>query len=205
MSMQSISLACFLVVLSGSAVAAQNSRDDWKLQKSTFDLRAHLTHSLAEAPLTSAERAQIYETVDNRTIRSSFTDSQRDEERKTVLSARVGEIALAEDGSQQVLVQGPASFCGASGNCPIWVFIRQRDRLQLILEAGGGALILRGTSNHGFRDVATGWHMSAEQERIAVYRWNGTKYEQVDCYGARFDLDNRDKPPVITDCEPAPR
>lgn len=196
---------CLLAILCGGVAATQSSRDDWKQLRSSFDLKAHLTHSLADAPLTSRERAQIYRLIDNKTVHDSFTDEQRDEERKTVLSARVGSIVLAEDGSQQVLVQGPALFCGANYNCSIWIFIRQRGQLHLALEAGGGALILRNTSSHGFRDVATAWHMSGFEEAFGVYRWNGRKYEEVDCYSVKHDRNDPDKPPEIAGCGERPR
>jgi hypothetical protein len=198
--MRTIPLICLLAVLCGRVAAAQSPRDDWKQLRSSFDLKAHLTHSLTDAPLTRRERARIYEVIDNKAIHDSFTDEQRVEEQQTVMSARVGSIVLAEDGSQQVLVQGPASFCGASGNCSIWIFTRHRGKLQLVLEGGGSVLIVRKTSRHGFHDVVTGWHMSAEEEALSVYRWNGTKYKQVDCYSAKFDLNNPGQPPVITSC-----
>jgi len=198
--MRIISLMCFLAVLHGGVAAAQSSRDDWKLLRSSVDLEACLTHSLADATLTSGERAQIYRVVDNDTIHESFTDQQRNEERRTVLSARVGLIGLAEDGSQQVLVQGPALFCGAAGNCPIWVFIRHRGQLRLALQGGAGLLIVRKESSHGFRDLTTGLHMSAVEGLFWVYRWTGTKYERVDCYSAKFDPSSSGKPPVIADC-----
>jgi hypothetical protein len=128
----------------------------------------------------------------------SSTDSQR-EEQETMRSARVGFIGLADDSSQQILVKGPESpdFCGASGNCPIWIFIRRSGRLQLALETGGQILVLRAASSQGFRDLATGWHMGAGREDFSVYRWNGAGYNEVDCYEA----DINSNPPLITDCK----
>jgi len=41
------------IVVCASVATAQTQRDSWKLK--AFDLEAHLTHSLADAPLTSAE------------------------------------------------------------------------------------------------------------------------------------------------------
>jgi len=199
----SLPLIALLLVLSvprEGAAAAQSSRDDWKRVHSALDLQALLTHSLADAPLTSAERAQIYKVIDDKTIHDSFTDDQRDEERKTVLSARVGRIGLADDGSQQILVEGPSMFCGATGNCSLWVFNRHDGKLQLVLAAGGGLFFVRQTSRHGYHDVATGWHMSAFEEAYAVYGWNGTKYEQIDCYGVAFDRNSSGGPPAVTDC-----
>ena len=119
------------------------------------------------------------------------------------MSARVGSIVLAEDGSQQVLVQGPRLFCGANGNCSYWIFIRHRGQLRLILDAAG-AFLLRNTFSHGFRDVVLERHMSAFEEGFAVYRWNGTKYEQADCYSVKHDRDDPDKPPVIAGCGKKP-
>lgn len=165
-----------------------------------FDLEAHLTHSLSNAPLTDAERGQIYRLIDDKTIHDSFTDEQRDKERETVLSSRVGSIMLADHGKEQVVVQGPAIFCGAHGNCSIWIFTRESGRLRLVLETGGGIFIVSKNSSRGFHDVATGWHMSAEEEGFSVYRWDGSKYFELDCYRARFDADEPERPPKIEDC-----
>jgi len=200
-SLVTVFFVCLAAARGGGAAAAGGSRDDWKKLRKPFDLEAHLTHSLADAPLSSGERAEIARTLDDETLHDSFTDQQRQEERKAVMGARVGSIGLADDGSEQVLVQGPALLCGATGNCPLRIFIRRSGKLQLALEGGGGVLIVRDTSSHGFRDVVTGWHMSAFEEALAVYRWNGAKYEQVDCYNAKFDLNDDGKAPVITDCE----
>ena len=197
-----IPVMCLLMALSGGVAAAQSSRDDWK-PGSTHRVNAKLIYSLANAPLTTIERQQVYRLLDNDTVHDSFTDAQRDQERETVMDARIGFIELAEVGGQQVLVQGPSLFCGASGNCRYLVFIRQRERLRLVLDAGGD-FELRKTSSHGFHDVATSWHMSAYEQLINVYRWNGAKYEHADCYSVNWDRDDPDKPPVIAGCHKVP-
>jgi len=194
---------CLLAVLCGGMAAAQSSRDDWK-RGSLFDVDEHLTYSLRDAPLTGRERELIYRLIDNQIVHDSFTDAQREEERNTVMSARVGSIVLADDGSQQVLVEGPRLFCGANSNCSYWIFIRQRGKLQLAL-AATGAFIVRNTSSQGFRDVATAWHMSGFEVGFTVYRWNGRKYEQADCYSVKRDRDDPDKPPVIAGCGKGPQ
>ncbi len=193
---------CLLIVLSGEVAAGQSSRDDWK-PGSTYSVKSNLIYSLANAPLTTEERAQIYRLIDDRTVQESFTDAQRDEERETVMDARIGFIELTEGGGQQVLVQGPSLFCGASGNCRYLVFTRQRERLRLVLDAGGD-FVLRKTSSHGFHDVVTSWHMSAYDQLIKVYRWDGTEYKKADCYSVNRDRDNTDKPPLISGCHEGP-
>lgn len=115
------------------------------------------------------------------------------------MSARVGLVELADDGSRQVVVEGPRLFCGANSNCSYWVFLHQHGELQLVL-AATGALTVRNTSSHGFHDVATAWHLSGFEVGVMVYRWDGTKYEQADCYSVKRDRDDPDKPPVIVGC-----
>ena len=165
-----------------------------------FDLDAHLIYSLSNAPLTDGERKQVYRLIDDKTIHDSLTDEQRDKERETVLSARVGLIMLADDGSKQIVVLGPSQFCGANWNCSIWVFTRQRGRLRLVLQTGGGVFIVSKTSHRGFRDLATGWHMGAQEEEFRVYQWDGSKYNEFDCYRAQFDPNDRGRPSRIEDC-----
>ena len=176
----------------------QSARDDWK-PGNTREVERRLVYSLANAPLSAKEREQAYRLLDNPTIHDSFTDAQRNEERESVMSARVGFIELTQGGGQQVLVQGPRLFCGASGNCRYLVFIRQGERLRLVLDAAGNFL-LRNTSSHGFWDVVTSWHMSAYEQVLNVYRWDGAEYQKADCYSVSHDRDNPDQPPAIAGC-----
>ncbi len=76
------------------------ARDDWK--QPSLDLDTQLTATLAEAPpLTGEERAQVYKVIVNFAV-----SEKRKEEPETLMSARVGTIGFATDGSRQVLVQG---------------------------------------------------------------------------------------------------
>ena len=204
MTIRATSLTCLFAVVCGAAVPAQSSRYDWK-QWSVLDLDKLLTYTLQDTPLTNSERQQIYKQIDNEYVHDSFTDAQRDEEREAVMSARVGSIALADDGSQQVLVQGPRFFCGATGNCSYWVFIRQNGQLRLVLAAGGSLIRVRNASRHGFCDVATFWHLSAYDSESRVYHWDGSKYEQADCFISKLNRDDPDKAPIIAGCAEGPQ
>jgi hypothetical protein len=138
--------------------------------------------------------------IDEKTIHDSFTDDQRDKERETVLSARVGLISLTDGQIQQIVVRGPAITCGHSWNCSIWILARDKSGLRLVLRTGGNDLIVSKTSNQGFHDLATGFHISAEEEAFGVFQWDGRQYTQVDCYSAKFDLDDRNRPPKLESC-----
>jgi hypothetical protein len=182
------------------AAYAQAPRGEWKDMDQSFDVEAHLTHSLANAELSAQERGDIYRLIDDKTVHDSFTDNQREDERQAVLSARVGFIRLADRGPSFLLVQGPRLFCGATGNCSLWIFARAHGQLRLVLTTGGGILILSKHSTRGFHDIATGWHMSAEEEGFSVYRWDGTQYAPADCYWAHFNSDDPSLPPSIKNC-----
>lgn len=171
-----------------------SARDDWR--HPSLDLEYQLDHTLANAPFTADERSRILEVIEKFAI-----DEKQQVDRETLMTARVGSIGLADDGSQQILVQGPYSaFCGASGNCPMWIFTVDRSgQFKLALETFGNAIVLRNKSRNGFRDFATSSHMSAYEQYISVYRWVGSKYEQADCYTATTDSDGSNSA-VIADC-----
>jgi len=192
-----IALLPVLLLLCGGSAAGQEPRDDWKLEALSTDLLRHLPHSLEGAPLTSQEREEIYRQIDADLRASDLLAGQPPEqERETVMGAAVGTVHLAEDGSEQVLVRAPRAVCG-NGGCPVWLFVSERGKLRAVLASGGGALIVRKTTSRGFHDVTTVWHMGGGEAGYNVYRWNGRKYEEIDCYRARGAGGG---PPVITDC-----
>lgn len=175
---------------------AQRPRDDWKIKP--LDLEALLNHSLADAPLMESERDQIYRIVDE-DAHNSFSNAERGEERKAIMSIRVGFIALSQDGSQQILVRGTRSFCGATGNCSMWIVVRQAAQLRLVLGNEGQRLIVRSSSTRGFRDIAIGLHDSAFEEQYTVFRWDGVQYKQADCYRTEYPAtgDGKGRPAIL--------
>jgi len=38
--------------------------------------------------------------------------------------------------------------------------------------------------------LADAWHISAYEQLINVYRWNGAEYKKADCYNVSRDRDN---------------
>jgi hypothetical protein len=170
--------ACLLgVVLCGAIAIAQLKRDSWKLAPFAVDL----THSLADAPLSNSEREQIYRALDNKGMHESFTDQQRELERETVMRSRVGSIALARNGSEQVFVQGPPSMCGARTEC-IRIFVRQDGQLRLVFDSWGTGFSVQASYHNGYHDIGTGTIWSAGETEYRDYRWGGARYQQVDCY-----------------------
>jgi hypothetical protein len=120
------------------AAHGQRPRDEWKHHDRAIDLYGAHTYSLAGAPRAEAERSLIYHTIAGKIDQAFPTDTETNEEREAILSARARRVKLANGGSQQIIVQGQGPyFCGVTGNCDLWVFTRANGKLRLLLEAGG--------------------------------------------------------------------
>jgi hypothetical protein len=187
----------FACLLSG-VVIAQTAPDDSSHPRSLANFGLRLDHSLQNAPVTPEERTQIYTVID-KAVHGSFTDDQREEERKAVLSSRVGLAALADTDNQQILVRGPKPSCGTAGDCPLWIFIRELGQVRLILDDEGNGFFAGSTLSQGFKDVVVPFHHSASETSFSVYRWNAREYKRIDCYSAILDPVSG-KPSAIRDC-----
>jgi hypothetical protein len=190
-----------IVFLGGSGLVAQHARDSWKVK--SF---AATPYSLANLPLTSSERQQIYGVVDAATSRYSVPNPRGDKQREVVMSTRVGLIELARNARVQILARGPNPFCGATGNCPIWIFDRQGGQLRPLLEALAAGVIVLETSSKGFHDIAVVQNYSAFDEQYRDFRWNGSEYKQIDCYETKYPRpdepggSDRAPRPLIAEC-----
>src|SRR5438067_11915085 len=65
---------------------------------------------------------------------------------------------LTAEDSEQILVRGPLRFCSPTGNCPLWVCMRQRGKARLILNEEGKALVAGDGSYQGFTDLVAPLH-----------------------------------------------
>jgi len=111
----------------------------------------------------------------------------------------VGEVALAADGTRQIIALSPA--CGT--NCEVWLFVRDAGHLRPVLRPVGTSLGIGKTSTRGFPDIVASEHMTGYEQLYTLYRWHGRKYVQADCHGEQYDRDDPDKPPKIVGCNPA--
>jgi hypothetical protein len=176
------------VLFCATIAAAQHPRDSWKLP--AISLEEPLPHSLADAPLSAAEREQVFSALDNR----------MHDDRKMIMSTRIGLIALATNGSKQILALGPQTCNGAANFC-LSIFVREGGRVHLALNQGGIGLLVARTSHDGFNDITVAGHMSSVDTMYEDYRWDGTVYEAVDCYIRRDD--SQGATPKISDCQKA--
>lgn len=148
-------------------------------------------YALKDAPVSAGDREEFYQAI-GETVR---------DERDAIMDFRLGFISLTDDKRGDILVQGTKRFCGATGNCTMWVFVRVHGELQLALKKIGQFLIPEKSGDRGFRDIAIGMHDSATSQQYEEYRWNGTLYKRTDCYRTEYQIEGPSgKQPTIVGC-----
>jgi hypothetical protein len=169
----------------------------------------------ASRELGTAEKESLIEALaaQLRPYKVDLQIGSEKELRRIVLTTRVKLVDLNNDGDAEVLAQafGIKAGCGASGNCPFWVFQKMPNGFKKILDSRnkegiGGIEVITISPDHtqGFRDLVFGTHDSAAERTLFIYRYHQGLYRRSECYKANwisFD-DDQQKPdyPEITKC-----
>jgi hypothetical protein len=165
--------------------------------------------------LNPVERTALLKTV-AALIRPFMADLEIDSERelqKIAADTRIELIDLNGDGIPEVIAQafGIKAGCGATGNCPIWVFMKTANGYKLLFdtrkanEIGGELITVEENRTNGFKDLVFAAHDSASEKTLFVYRYRNGLYRESACYGANWlSTTNGEfqmlRQPVITKC-----
>jgi len=130
--------------------------------------------TLGDAKLPASVKHRIY-----RAFRAEFDGEGL--ERSAMDGFEVKVIQLSPDGRKGLRVWGTSQdaifVCGATGNCPIWVF--DSGTGDLLLSANGWELRAETTVHNGCYDFVTRHNMSAASGIRDWYRFDGHTYKQV--------------------------
>ncbi len=102
---------------------------------------------------------------------------------------RVKAVDLNGDGAPEVIAQpvGLEAGCGATGNCPFWVFEKTRTGYKLILGTKGFQVFtIESRATEGFRDIVLGSHDSASERTLYVFRYSGGRYHEGECHNVSW-------------------
>ena len=129
--------------------------------------------------------------------------------RAAAAQTRIKLVDLNGDGVPEVIAQGVGddAGCSATGNCPIWVFIKAGIAYKVVLDASSvQTFTIQPTRTNGFSDLVLGTHGSAFVEELHWYRYNNGRYRDTACYIAnwrrRVGDDYQDlKHPDVTPCD----
>jgi hypothetical protein len=193
--------ATIFVLVVVSASIAQSFRWDWRQSR---ELTAD--QSLRNASLTRLEKKSLAATIAGK-LRPEMDDhpgiQSEMELQEAALNTRILVTDLNRDGQPEVVAQGMAG-CGATGNCPFWVFQKVSSGYMLLLDGFGQTFTLQPNYTNGFRDIVVGTHDSAFESGLTVYRYDHGNYHDVSCYSASWvaedDPSHRLAEPRIIPC-----
>ena len=118
-------------------------------------------------------------------------------------AVHVQSIQLAAGRTTQILVRGSGlCLCGAQ-NCLFWIYRKTGNRYELLLSGTGSRKVRAGhKSAHGYRDVITESHASANETILRTYRYDGSQYQLERCVNRAYydDNGNYTKKPTYRPC-----
>src|SRR6185369_9889787 len=118
-------------------------------------------------------------------------------------AVHVQSIQLAADRTSQILIRGSGlCLCGAQ-NCLFWIYRKTGNRYELLLSGTGSTKVRAGQkSAHGYREVITESHASANETILRTYRYDGSQYQLERCVNRAYydDNGNYTKKPTYRPC-----
>jgi hypothetical protein len=106
-------------------------------------------------------------------------------------AVHVQSIQLAAGRTNQLLVRGSGlCLCGAQ-NCLFWIYRKTANRYELLLSGTGSTKVSAGQkSAHGYREVISESHASANETILRTYRYDGSQYQLERCVNRAYYDDN---------------
>ena len=205
-------------MLSTSAQKSPNQpAPDFQWDANSFT-KLDFTRTLATAKdLIPAEKAALVKAISTqiRPFKADLEIKSEHELRTIALSSRFKFIDLNEDGVPEIIVQpvGMKTGCGATGNCPFWVFVKTPEGYKELMDTRGkdglGGIELyrvETTVTNNFHNITVASHDSASEKTVLVYTFQSGIYRPIRCYGLSWTSTDGGrwhelKNPTVTRCE----
>jgi hypothetical protein len=179
----------------------ENFHWDWKESQELKADRSLRNANLGEQDRKAVARATADE------IRPMMADvdiKSEAELKKKALDTRIALIDLNGDGIPEVVAQAMVG-CGATGNCPFWVFRKTKRGYDMVLEGEAQTFTVQASSTNGFRDIVLSTHGSYSSGGLTDYHYRDGVYKDVGCYGYEWTVLEGEtirelKEPRITPC-----
>jgi hypothetical protein len=179
-----------LLALAGAVCLGQTSpsrfKDWWKIEDDNWK-------SIAESVgLSPTDRDRLVDAVALQ-LRPSMRDMGIASEgglRKAAAQTWVKAVDLDGKGNRDFLALGTGHFlCSPTGNCAAWIFHKQRDKYEVILDRGAvQAFSILPSISNGFHDIVLHQHGSATSQGVRLFRFNGSAYRLAACYEADWQV-----------------
>jgi hypothetical protein len=107
---------------------------------------------------------------------------------------------LPVSATEEIVLVEAGSGCARGGqgsNGAMWLVRFQGDKISLLAtpqgKFNGWLYSIQQTTSHGFRDVILGWHMSAAENDLSYFRFDGSSYQRIGAATHLTDADGREK------------
>lgn len=131
---------------------------------------------LADAPIKRLVKERILAELNKEYYKPSKPDA--DERAPALTSAGVKFVRLNPSGRMGIQVRAPNEWCGATGNCGVWIFDAKTG--DLLVNDDGWDYEFRPTMHHGVFDFYVRHNWSAASGRRNEYQFDGKVFQQVD-------------------------
>ena len=162
--------------------------------------------SLQKAKLAGQQKNSIASAIADeiRPMKSDLEIQSELELQKAALDTRIKMIDLNGDGVPEVVAQGMVN-CGATGNCPFWVFRKARSGYELLLEGEAQTFTILTSRSNEFPDIVLARHGSYDSGDLTHYVYRKGSYYLVGRYDYYWPVLEGDKvrelkEPRITPC-----
>ena len=187
----SLGKTCAFLLISAAICCGQSPRDAWRHKPDDEGVIGGADLDKQVSDLSQGEQTQIWQAIEKDLRDPNLSVA---EQKKILLNLDAGDIQLSLHGEKQLLVgaNGESGFCaasgycmrlcGATGNCSMWLFVRDRGALRLVVSEIATRIVVEKTRVKGMPDIAFRSHFNASESVFSVYRWTGTDYKPIDCY-----------------------
>jgi len=141
--------------------------------------------SLRNAQMNADDKTAIAKALE-KVIQPYLSDAGEpdDQLQEEALKTRVKQVDLNGDGVPEVIAQAMVG-CGASGNCPFWIFQKQSDGYKLLLDDSAETFTIQKTRTNGYSDIVLALHDSEFEQTLDVYHYANGEYKgTTGCYTA---------------------
>jgi hypothetical protein len=115
---------------------------------------------------------------DSPEMRDCIKEQSRSEQQAFVGDSEIEPIDLNHDGQMEYQVTGRGTCsCGAQ-NCSVWIYQKNGEEFNRILESNGTESRVARTTHNGFDDVVVTSHDSAATQYRASYVYDGQRYRE---------------------------
>ncbi len=195
--------AALTLVLVCAVAAAADFTWDWRSQEVIGRTDPSLGNT---SKLKEPQRAALLDAVIVRLMKPLADSGYSDERiREVALTTRLRFVELAEN--QPVIMAsslGLEGGCDELVNCPFWIFRRTDDGYVAMLDTVAASYTIQPTNTDGYSDIVTSKHVSAQESRLTLYKYQDGKYVPSGCYVAKFPAPKEGETPEpdIAPCQP---